>query len=106
MTVSTLRRTSTISKQQDWDARLRALLATLQPHLERQPGFVSHDLRREGDGGAMVEVTRWRSDADCRRYLREGAAALAATMLDAAFPTAPYPNGTWLRETSEDAGAA
>jgi len=30
-----------------------------------------------------------------------GAAAMAATWLDAFFPTAPFPNGTWVRETVE-----
>jgi hypothetical protein len=57
-------------------------------------------MSRDGDGGAMVEVTAWESEDDVRRYLREGGAAMAATILDAFFPTAPYPDGTWVRSQS------
>jgi hypothetical protein len=49
----------------------------------------------------MVEITAWRTMDDCRAFLRNGAAAMAATWLDAFLPTAPYPNGTWQRETAE-----
>ena len=101
MITSTLRRMTTITKQDEWDTRYAPLLARLRPLLERQPGFVDHDLRREDDGGRMVETTRWRSADDCRAYLRNGGAAMAATILDAFFPTAPFPNGNWVRETSE-----
>lgn len=101
MVISTLRRKTTVTKAEEWDARCGALVARLRPFLERQPGFVSHELRRGEEPGAMVEVTFWRTAGDCRAYLRNGAAAMAATMLDAAFPTAPYPNGNWLRETVE-----
>lgn len=103
MVISTLRRRTTVTKPEEWDARCGALLARLRPFLERQPGFVSHELRREDDRGGMAEVTCWRTPGDCRAYLRNGAAAMAATMLDASFPTAPYPNGNWLRETLEQA---
>ncbi|MDE3095278.1 MAG: hypothetical protein KGK07_04650 [Chloroflexota bacterium] len=101
MVISTLRRTTTVTKPEEWDARRGPLLARLRPFLERQPGFVSHELRRGDEPGAMVEVTAWRTGDDCRAYLRGGAAAMAATMLDAAFPTAPYPNGNWSRATTE-----
>ena len=43
---------------------------------------------------------------ECRRYLREGAAATAATIADALLPTARYPNGAWLRETKEQPSSA
>ena len=105
MIVSTLRRTTTITKPEEWATRSEALCARLLPYLQQQPGFVSHDLKRDGDRGGMVEVTSWRTADDCRAYLRNGAAAMAATMLDAYFPTAPFPNGNWLRETSEQANA-
>jgi len=101
MVTSMLRRMTVVREPAEWQKREQALLGRLLPYLQRQPGFVSHELRREGDDGGMVEVTRWRSMDDCRAYLRNGAAAMAATWLDAFLPTAPYPNGNWLRETVE-----
>jgi len=101
MVVSTLKRSTTVRDPEEFEKRKLGLLARLAPYLQRQPGFVSHELRREGDGGAMVEVTAWRSMDDCRAYLRNGAAAMAATWLDAFFPTAPYPDGNWVRATVE-----
>lgn len=101
MIVSTLRRTSTVTSPEEFEKRRAALLARLTPYLKTQPGFVSHELVREGDGGAMVETTAWRSADDCGAYLRGGAAAMSATWLDAFFPTAPFPNGNWVRETTE-----
>ncbi|HEY7802688.1 MAG TPA: antibiotic biosynthesis monooxygenase [Dehalococcoidia bacterium] len=104
MMVSILRRKTTVTKPEEWDSRSAALAARLNALLERQPGFVSHELRRDGDGGGMVEETAWRTAGDCRAYLRNGAAAMAATTLDAFFPTAPFPNGNWVRSTEERAG--
>jgi hypothetical protein len=52
----------------------------------------------------MVETTTWRTETDCRAFLRGGTAAMAATWLDAFLPTAPYPNGNWVRTTAEAAG--
>jgi len=51
-----------------------------------------------------VEITRWQTAADCRRYSRGGAAATAAAFSDALFPTAAYPNGAWVRRTFEVIG--
>ena len=100
MVVSVLRRKTAVRDPEEWDKRAARLLDRLRPYLERQPGFAGIELRRE-EGGSLVEETRWRSLDDCRRYVREGAAAMAATMSDALLPTAPYPNGTWVRETHE-----
>ncbi|MEX2247018.1 MAG: hypothetical protein WEC75_10050 [Dehalococcoidia bacterium] len=105
MVISTLRRKTTVTDGQEWEKRSHALLGRLLPYLQRQPGFVSHELRRDGEGGGMVELTVWRTMDDCRRYLREGAAAMSSTWLDGSFPTAPYPNGTWTRETVEESAA-
>ncbi len=104
MNVATLTRATTVTQTEEFDKRRDAYLARLVPYLQRQPGFVAHELRRDGDGGAMVETTTWRSEADCRAFLRGGAAAMAATWLDAFFPTAPYPDGNWLRTMAEVAG--
>jgi hypothetical protein len=98
---SILRRKTTVTDPAEFDKRKQALTARLQPLFERQPGFGGHDLQRDGDGGAMVETTRWNSMDDCRAYLRNGGAAMAATILDAFLPTAPYPDGTWVRENVE-----
>ena len=100
MFVSTLLRTTTV-KPDDFEKRKAALLAKLLPYLQRQPGFAGHDLQADGGPGGMVETIRWETEADCRRYLRGGAAAMAATWLDGFFPTTPYPDGTWIREVAE-----
>lgn len=101
MITSTLTRTTTVTDADEFEKRAAGLTARLKPLLERQPGFVSREMRREGDGGGMVEETRWQSMDDCRAYLRNGGAAMAATMIDAFFPTAPYPNGNWVRANTE-----
>ena len=97
MFVATLRRKTTVVKAEEFEQRKASLLERLLPYLQRQPGFAGHELTH-GEGGEMVEVTRWATEADRTRYLRGGAAAMAATWMDAALPTAPYPNGTWVRE--------
>lgn len=102
MIVSTLTRKTTVADAAEFEKRAAALVQHLVPYLEKQPGFVSRELRRDGDG--MVETIAWRTEADCRAYLRGGAAAMAATWLDALFPTAPFPNGTWIRATEERGG--
>ncbi len=101
MIVSVLRRKTAIADPEEWDKRAARLLERLRPLLERQPGFAGVDLRRE-EGAGLVEETRWQSADDCRRYVREGAAATAATFADALLPTAPYPDGAWHRETREE----
>ncbi len=98
---STLRRKTTVVDAAEFEKRQAALDGRLLPLLQKQPGFVSYEMQRDGDGGGMVQVTSWESEADCRAYLRNGGAAMAATMLDAFFPTAPYPDGNWVRENAE-----
>ena len=101
MIVSTLTRRTTISDGAEFEKRAAALAQRLLPYLAKQPGFVSRELRRVGDDGGMVETIAWRTEADCRAYLRGGAAAMAATWLDGALPTAPFPNGNWVRATEQ-----
>jgi hypothetical protein len=98
---STLSRNTTVSDAADFEKRQGALIERLLPLLQRQPGFVSHEMRRVGGGGGMVQVTAWQSAEECSAYLRNGAAAMAATMLDALFPTAPFPDGNWVRRNAE-----
>jgi hypothetical protein len=100
MVISILRRKTAIADAAEWDHRAARMLERVRPYLERQEGFAGIGVRRE-NGGALVEETRWETAEDCRRYVREGAAATVATMADALLPTAPYPNGAWVRETSE-----
>jgi len=101
MIVSVLRRKTAIADAEEWDKRAARLLERVGPLLERQAGFAGIELRR-GDRGELTEETRWQSMDDCRRYVREGGAASVATIADALLPTAPYPNGTWLREQREE----
>ena len=101
MIVSTLSRKTAIVDQEQREQRAARLLERLRPLLERQRGFAGIDLQR-GDDGQLIEQTRWQSVEDCQRYIRGGGAATAATISDALLPTAPYPNGAWLRETREE----
>jgi len=94
---STLRRKTTVTDATEFEKRQAALMSRLLPLLDRQPGFVAHEMSRDGAAGGMVEVTSWETEDALRSYLREGGAAMAATILDAFFPTAAYPGGTWLR---------
>jgi heme-degrading monooxygenase HmoA len=98
-TTTTLTRITTVRSPDDWEKRVAGLLARLDPFLKSQPGFVDHSLTRDGDQGRMVQTVTWATPEDCTRYIRGGAAAMAATWIDAFLPTAPYPNGNWLRET-------
>jgi hypothetical protein len=98
---STLTRKTTVTDAADFEKRSGALEGRVLPLLQKQAGFVSYEMRRDGDAGGMVQVTSWQSDADCRAYLRNGGAAMVATILDAFFPTAAYPDGNWVRENIE-----
>ncbi|MEX1253080.1 MAG: hypothetical protein WEE64_01935 [Dehalococcoidia bacterium] len=100
MIVSLLQRKTAIADAGEWQQRADRLLDRLRPLLERQPGFQGIELWR-GEDGRLAELTRWASHDDCRRYVRGGAAATAATISDAILPTAPYPDGGWERDTYE-----
>jgi len=102
MVVSILTRKTRIAERSRWDSALRAILPSIRKIAEQQPGFVSLQylwgLYQEG---VIAQITTWTSEGDCRRYVREGAAATIATLEEAAVPTAPYPDGAWLRSTYE-----
>ena len=99
MTRTTLKRKTTVTDPAQFEQRKEALAQRLLPYLQKQPGFVSHEMTPGDAPEDMVEVTTWESADACRAYLRGGGAAMAATMLDAFLPTAAYPNGNWVRET-------
>jgi hypothetical protein len=107
MIESVLRRVCIVTDAAEFEKRRGALDGRLAPYLRQQPGFVSHELRHDQatTPGAMIHTTAWRTDADVRTYLRGGAAAMVATWLDGYFPTAPFPNGNWVRENIERADA-
>lgn len=102
MVVSILTRRTRIADRSRWDAALHAILPRIRKVVEQQPGFVSLQyLWSVYNEGAVAQITTWNSEEDCRRYVREGAAATVATLEEAAVPTALHPNGAWLRNTYE-----
>jgi hypothetical protein len=98
MVESTLKRTCTVTDPAEFDsaARLGGRLLPYPASPASSPTSCAAMAPRR-----MVETTSWQTAGDCRAYLRNGAAAMAATWLDAFFPTAPFPDGNWLRETVE-----
>lgn len=102
MVVSILTRKTRVADRAKWESALQAVLPRIRSVVEQQPGFVSlqylWDVNTEG---AFTQFTTWNSEDDCRRYVREGAAATVATIEEAALPTAPHPDGAWVRRTYE-----
>src|SRR5919108_2700344 len=98
MVISILRRKSRVTDRSRWDEQLAAVLPKITAILENSSGFVSlqyaWDLHEEG---AFAQITSWKTEDDCKRYVREGAAATVATIEEAALPTAPHPDGRWVR---------
>jgi len=102
MVVSILRRKSRLSERARWQSQLSGLLPKITGILEKSPGFVSVQYAWDvNDEGAFAQITTWRTEDDCKRYVREGAAATIATIEEAAVPTAPHPDGRWVRQTYE-----
>jgi heme-degrading monooxygenase HmoA len=102
MIVSIVLRKTRINDRAEWEKRLSGLLPRVKAALEASEGFVSVQYSWGADGdGEMMQMTGWETLADCRRYVREGVAADVATMEDAVLPTAPHPDGAWVRKTFE-----
>ncbi len=102
MIVSVLTRKTKVSDREEWESRLSSILPRIKEVLEGQPGFAGVQYMWGVDGdGEMAQVTWWNTLDDCRRYVRMGAAATVATIEDAALPTAPHPDGAWVRRTYE-----
>lgn len=107
MIVSIVTRRTTVQDGEEWRSRLNGVLPTVREVLKAQPGFVSVEYLRSAEGdGLMAQVTRWRTLEDCQQYVREGGAATVALHEERALPTAPHPEGTWVRRTfeAEEAG--
>jgi hypothetical protein len=100
--ISRLDRKTTITSHDEWAKRVERLKPVILPILEKQPGFQGIDFEWTDDG--IVETTRWDSEENCRNYVRNGAAATVATYSDGFLPSAPYPNGTWVRSNSDATG--
>ncbi len=100
MIVSVLTRKTRIAEQPVWAAALEIAMPRILDVLQREAGFVSVEyLWGVDEPGLTAQVTRWRSEADCARYVRGGGAARVATIEEAAVPTAAYPDGAWVRNT-------
>jgi heme-degrading monooxygenase HmoA len=102
MVLSIVVRKTRVRERGEWEGRLRAALPRILEVLRGQPGFLSLQYLWGVHGdGQMGQLTRWQTLEDCQRYVREGGAATVAAYEDLALPTAPYPDGTWLRYTFE-----
>lgn len=105
MVVSILTRQTRLTDRAVWEAALGTVLPKIDKVLRSAAGFVSVQyLWRTDEPGRIAQITTWQTEDDCRRYVREGAAATVATIEDAAVPTAAYPNGSWVRQTYSTAG--
>jgi heme-degrading monooxygenase HmoA len=103
--VSIVTRKTSVSDGEQWRSRLEAVLPALRAVLEAEDGFLGVEyLWGAENDGLMAQVTRWETLADCRRYVRGGGAATVALQEDRALPTAPHPDGAWVRRTFEVAG--
>ncbi len=102
MFVSVMSRRTAITDGAQWRERLHRGLARIRGPLEKYPGFQGVDyFWGAANDGQMLEVSRWSSRTEFEACLEGGGYATAATFLDAMLPTAPYPNGNWVRQDWE-----
>ncbi|HEU4759287.1 MAG TPA: hypothetical protein VFT91_04820 [Dehalococcoidia bacterium] len=102
MVISIVMRKTAVKDRGQWESRLGEAMPALRRVLDQQPGFVSVQyLWGAEDDGETAQITTWETLDDCRRYVREGGAATVAAYEDRALPTAPHPDGAWLRKTFE-----
>jgi len=102
MVISILTRKTRVTDRAQWQALVEGVLPKLMTVLEAEPGFVSVEyLWSTDDPGTFVQITSWQTADDCQGYVRGGGAATVATIEDAAIPTAPHPNGAWVRRGYE-----
>ena len=102
MVVSILTRKTRITDRSQWQSALEAVLPKLKAVLDGETGFVSVEyLWSTDEPGAFAQITTWKSQDDCLRYVRGGGAATVATLEDVAIPTAAFPDGAWVRRNFE-----
>jgi hypothetical protein len=101
---SILVRKTRIGERPLWEGALEMVLPKIREVLASEEGFVSLEYAWNVDEpGRFAQITAWQTADDCKRYVREGGAATVATIEEAAVPTAPYPDGSWVRQNYETA---
>ncbi|MCH7578449.1 MAG: hypothetical protein IH822_11805 [Chloroflexi bacterium] len=102
MIISIVTRKTSVAERAQWQSRLEGVLSKITDALKAEAGFAGVDyLWGAEDDGVMAQITRWETLDHCLRYVREGGAATVAMLEDRAVPTAPYPDGAWVRRTFE-----
>jgi hypothetical protein len=102
MVISILTRKTRVTDREQWQALLEGVLPKLTSVLQEEQGFAGVEyLWSLDEPGRFAQVTTWQSADDCRNYVRGGGAATVATMEDAVIPTAPHPDGAWVRANFE-----
>ena len=102
MVVSILTRKTRIRDRAQWETALGTVLPKIRELLASESGFVSVEYAwGTEDDGEFAQITTWKTLGDCRGYVRGGGAATVATIEDSAVPTAPHPDGSWVRKTFE-----
>ncbi len=101
---SILTRKTRLAERPIWEGALETVLPRIRDILASEPGFVSIEYAWNVDEpGRFAQTTTWNSADDCQRYVRGGGAATVATIEESAVPTAPYPDGSWVRQTFDTA---
>jgi hypothetical protein len=102
MVISVLTRKTRLTDRGQWQTLLDGVLPRLRSVMEGEPGFAGVEyLWSIDEPGVFAQITSWETADDCLRYVREGGAATVATLEDAAIPTAPHPDGAWVRRNYE-----
>ncbi len=102
MVVSILTRKTRIRDRAQWETALGTVLPKIRELLASERGFVSLEYAWGAEGGGeFAQITTWKTLDDCQNFVRGGGAATVATIEDAAVPTAPHPDGAWVRKTFE-----
>ena len=102
MVISILTRKTRVTDRAQWQALVEGVLPKLMTVLKNEAGFASVEyLWSTDEPGIFAQITSWQTADDCQRYVRGGGAATVATIEDAAIPTAPHPDGAWVRRSYE-----